>query len=1112
MESSSLIFRGGSRSHRSTFVTTLFVVALVVGAVAVTGFVLFAVFGGWNTGVTPGRRSTAPPLLGRGGNEADASSRSKGPYTPRWYSVLISNANSTSAEGNAPVTLIDTPVNDSSSPLDGAEGDVLQPVPPAVDEPRSTLSELTYPSRGSRPDSAETGVTPLAEPRQDEEEVSEVPPAGKSKEEADISETAMGDSPPSTESEDAGKLKQHDLISELNDVFVSREPGGSVQDDDDSRTRSRASLNETAEEDGSDESGEDEFAGETDAVETDLRDATSDSSLRTEGATEAESLAPTRVVSEQGTNYEPAHTDDEDQGRDEAATQDTAAISRGEGDDLQEEDLEYDTDATAPGTYPHTAPDDVYSPKEDQSKPETPITDGVSKRGPEYVSPDFHGGGQSRDEPADGDGGDVVVAERDEGVEEEPDLFITDGTITALPRVEGASEREPPHQSEYITEPGIAHLPAEIESGAPDRHEPTFHDEGNTGSVQVPTYKPDDVTQSVSQDVATYGTNQMTRSYVTPMDVSIYAQGGGEAQPYRNDADLKEESSSTATALEITYGTVGDADISSIIDEEDTELPNMSTQNNMFSDTPAIFTSKDSLQEAEFLNKGSGSLSQTPGTSEAGLYHPYEASEGNWDDGLLDSGSTVRVGDEDGIRDGTDGKIAPITRDKSNDGSEVQASGTRTTVQEDDFDKIAREAYSFIEDTSEAELPRSNPTTERNSDEAPARTLGIDLDDGTTYIRSEWDWSEIGSVVPEKRRELQMSVPANRARTRSSYAANRTVVRPLNLSPTAPVPVISKVRPRASRPKTRNATAPAKTSTPTRSNGHRTQRHSLGKYNGLVVTPWHPVNSQVAHRNASLEGPVGSMGSNASTATIGQGSSGYETTGHVTISWASPDDGRRPRSYRSEATFLTKQSTRVTLEGSSSSPQELTPRAKSIPVIITSRTNGTATLQRHSRTTAIAHSEANEMLRKKERSTALNMPRRDYDNRVSPLVKQQPVIVITIDPQKANSSEHRDVSVPTSSTMVRRNVTKREAIRRERFATAPLTRKSENYFPTTSFLTRSRSYVADTSARRHFSVGTPSLSLQDTTASTAHNFAVMTKRNNNAHDNFVEKRGGGLSS
>ncbi|XP_049528812.1 uncharacterized protein LOC119462149 [Dermacentor silvarum] len=798
MESSSLIFTG-SRSRWRTFVTTLFVVALAVGTVGVTGFVLFVVFGGWHTGMNTGQHTTADPLVGKGGNVADTSARSKGPYTPRWYSVLISDVNSTTVAGDDVATFIDTPVNDTSSPLDGAESDVLQAVAPAANEPRLTLSDPTYTPQGSRPDSAEIGVTPSAEPRQNEEEVPEVSPTRKSKEVTDISETATGDASSPTGSQDAEKSRQDDLISKLNAEYVSREPGSSAKDDDDSRLRSQVTLNETAAEDDSDESEEDEFAGETDAVEADFRDLTSDSSSRTEGATEAESRSPTRVVSEQGTNYELAETDDEIQGRDEhpssdeARTEVTTAITHGQGDDLQDVDLEYDTDATAPATDLRSTPGDEYSPKEDQRKPESPINDAVSERGPDFVSPDFTGGGQSGNEPAVGDHVDVATPEKDEGVEEESGHSSTDGTFTELPRVESAAEPEPPYQNEYVTEPGIDQVTAEIESGAPARDEPIIRDEASRGPVQVPTYQVDDFTQSVSQDVATYGGNQMTESYVTPMDVSIYAQGGGEAQPYKHDAILDEESSSTTTALEITYGTVGDDDISSVIDEEDRELPKITTQNKMFSDTPAIFTTKDNLQEAEFLNLGSGSPSQTPGTSEAETRRPYETSEGNWDDVLVDSGSTVLVRDEDGIADGADGKIAPITRDKSNDGLEAEASTTRTTVQEDDFDKIAREAYSFTEDTSEAELPWSNPTTERKTDEAPAASVGVEQGDKTTYLDSELDWSEIGSVVPEKRRERQMSLPENRARTRSPYVANRTIARPLKLSSTTPAVATSKV-------------------------------------------------------------------------------------------------------------------------------------------------------------------------------------------------------------------------------------------------------------------------------------------------------------------------------
>ncbi|KAL1436671.1 hypothetical protein MTO96_049565 [Rhipicephalus appendiculatus] len=95
MDTSSLIFTG-SRSGRSPIVTAVFVIALTVGAVGVTAFVLYTVIAGWNTGASPSRHGAAKALVGKGKTKATVSPRSKDPYTPRWYTVLVSDLNHTS--------------------------------------------------------------------------------------------------------------------------------------------------------------------------------------------------------------------------------------------------------------------------------------------------------------------------------------------------------------------------------------------------------------------------------------------------------------------------------------------------------------------------------------------------------------------------------------------------------------------------------------------------------------------------------------------------------------------------------------------------------------------------------------------------------------------------------------------------------------------------------------------------------------------------------------------------------------------------------------------------------------------------------------------------------
>ncbi|XP_037520854.1 uncharacterized protein LOC119397502 [Rhipicephalus sanguineus] len=688
MESSSLIF-AGSRSGRSTIVTAVFVIALTVGAVGVTAFVLYTVFAGWNTGAGPSRHGAAKALVGKGRTKAPVSPRNKGPCTPRWYSVLVSDLNSTSTAVDD-VTFTNRLINDTSLRNDGAENDVVQPVGPALDEsePSSTTTEK-----------------------------------GTEAADAVVSTTAEGE-PFAPESRHATKSGQDDVTSEPNTEYASREQGD--RDDDDTRPRSQVvSSTATAAEEGDlDNHREDEFARETDAVEANFNDATSDTSARTEGVIDTVPRDQTRVVWEQGTNYEPAERDNGSQRGDElpssgkAQTEVTAAIPRDVGHEIQEEEPDYDSE-TSPATEVRDTLDSTT-----EGVGESPITVAVS---------------------------DVAAPDGEDGVGEVSKPFSTDrrfpatvfpGEVTdAHSRAGGAGETEPPYPNEDVTEQGID--TADIQGAARDSAD--IRDDAHTVSTRVTTYQVDDPTESVPQDVQAHKGNRVTGFHVTPKGASIYTQGGSEAESYRNDANSDEESSSTTAALVITYGPTEDVEIFAISDEDDEELAKITTQRREFSGTPRHITTKDHFGDIEFIDTASGAPSQNPEATEAGQRRPYSTSEGNWDETLLDLENTVEVGDEDATTDTTSRKMALITRYKNDGGP----STTRATVEDNDFDKTARGAYSSTKDSSGTEPLGTNPTTDKNTENTPTEPRGIDEGDGTTYLSDDMDWSEWAELYYE---------------------------------------------------------------------------------------------------------------------------------------------------------------------------------------------------------------------------------------------------------------------------------------------------------------------------------------------------------------------------
>ncbi|KAL1436670.1 hypothetical protein MTO96_049564 [Rhipicephalus appendiculatus] len=202
------------------------------------------------------------------------------------------------------------------------------------------------------------------------------------------------------------------------------------------------------------------------------------------GVTDIVPRDQTRILSEQGTNYEPDEEDSGAQSGDErpsssqARTDVTAAIPRDVGVEIQEEEPDYD-DETYPVTEVRVTPD---SPTEGASK--SPITEAVSERDLDSVSSDFDGGGPG-----------------------------------------GADETEPPYPNEDVIERGGID-PADIEDAA--RGSADIGDDADTVPTRVTTYQVAEPAGRVPQDVQTRKGNRMIGFHVTPKGASIYTEGDSE--------------------------------------------------------------------------------------------------------------------------------------------------------------------------------------------------------------------------------------------------------------------------------------------------------------------------------------------------------------------------------------------------------------------------------------------------------------------------------------------------------------------------------------------------------------------------------------------------------
>ncbi|KAL3222531.1 hypothetical protein MRX96_004986 [Rhipicephalus microplus] len=481
-------------------------------------------------------------------------------------------------------------------PNSGPENDVVQPVAPAVGdtEPSSSTTEK---------------VTEAANP---------------------VPWTKAEGEPFATESPYATKSRQDNNTSEPNAEYGSRGQDDSVRGEDDAGPRSQVvSSTVTAAEEGvSNNYGEDESAREIDAVETNFNEATSDASTSTEDVTGTVPRDQTRIVSHQGTNYEPAERDIGDQSGDErlssgeARTEATAANPRDVGHEIQAEEPDYDAE-TSP---PKQGRDSLDPPMEGAS--ESSITEAVSEREPESVSSDYDGGGRGRDESPAKRNEDAGAPESDDGVREDAEPFSTDqrfpetvfpeGVTNAHSSVGGAGEMKPPYPNEDVT--GTGNDPADIEAAHDDAD---IRDNAHSASTRVTTYIGADPSERVPRDVRTRKGKRMTGFHVTPKGPPIYTQGGSEEEPFKTDANSDERSSSTTAAWVVKYGEAEDDDISSISDEEE-KMVTFTTQQKIFSGTSIRITTKDHIKDTKLIGRGSRPPSQNPGARKSRTETPLQ--------------------------------------------------------------------------------------------------------------------------------------------------------------------------------------------------------------------------------------------------------------------------------------------------------------------------------------------------------------------------------------------------------------------------------------------------------------------------------------------------------